>query len=83
MTTSTSAREATIVQVLRLDQGTTFIQRLIDATDSKSALPASAVASEIRYSAALMISSATSFGKDSIATWLDGTSIAVALAAFT
>jgi hypothetical protein len=35
------------------------------------------------YSAALMISSATSFGKDSIATWLDGTSIAVALAAFT
>ena len=47
MTTSTSAQEATIVQVLRLDQGTTFIQRLIDATDSKSALPASAVASEI------------------------------------
>src|SRR5262249_37632517 len=35
------------------------------------------------YSAALMIRSATSFGKDSIATWLDGTSIAVALAAFT
>jgi hypothetical protein len=35
------------------------------------------------YSAALMISSATSFGNDSIATWLDGTSIAVALAAFT
>src|SRR5499426_591605 len=35
------------------------------------------------YSAALMISSATSFGKDSIATWLDGTSMAVALAAFT
>src|ERR1700746_3391772 len=34
------------------------------------------------YSAALMISSATSFGNDSIATWLDGTSIAVALAAF-
>ena len=30
------------------------------------------------YSAALMISSATSFGNDSIATWLDGTSIAVA-----
>src|SRR5262249_51453788 len=36
-----------------------------------------------RYSAALMISSATSFGKESIATWLDGTSIAVALAALT
>ena len=31
----------------------------------------------------MMISSATSFGNDSIATWLDGTSIAVALAAFT
>jgi choline dehydrogenase-like flavoprotein len=39
--------------------------------------------SGLHYSAALMISSATSFGKDSIATWLDGTSIAVALAAFT
>src|SRR5215470_6422918 len=37
----------------------------------------------LHYSAALMISSATSFGKESIATWLDGTSIAVALAAFT
>ena len=34
------------------------------------------------YSAALMISSATSFGNDSIATWLDGSSIFVALAAF-
>ena len=37
----------------------------------------------VDYCAALIISSATSFGNDSIATWLDGTSIAVALAAFT
>src|ERR1700758_5352309 len=36
----------------------------------------------LRYSAALTISSDTSFGNANIATWLDGTSIAVALAAF-